>query len=120
MGRKYKAGNEKSALIIRVEEHIKAKKSYKWVYNTQAWRNVSKRFRLENQTCKICEKWYKRTTIAQIVDHIIPVRERPDLLFNPSNFQALCKVCHREKTRLELRRIKGPLFSEKYGKYQAG
>ncbi|NUB42868.1 HNH endonuclease [Fertoebacter nigrum] len=36
------------------------------------------------------------------VDHIKPVRARPDLSFNPANCQTLCRVCHTKKTRLEI------------------
>lgn len=35
------------------------------------------------------------------VDHIQPVRDRPDLSFDPANLQALCTPCHTRKTRLE-------------------
>ena len=35
------------------------------------------------------------------VDHIQPVRDRPDLSFDLSNLQVLCAACHTRKTRLE-------------------
>ncbi|WP_268794650.1 HNH endonuclease [Pseudooctadecabacter jejudonensis] len=35
------------------------------------------------------------------VDHIAPVRDRPDLAFEPTNLQSLCAGCHTRKTRLE-------------------
>lgn len=35
------------------------------------------------------------------VDHVQPVRSRPDLSFDPANLQALCTSCHTRKTRLE-------------------
>jgi len=35
------------------------------------------------------------------VDHIKPVRLRPDLAFEPANLQALCGPCHTKKTRIE-------------------
>lgn len=35
------------------------------------------------------------------VDHVKPVRARPDLAFNPDNCQALCPSCHTRKTRIE-------------------
>jgi 5-methylcytosine-specific restriction endonuclease McrA len=35
------------------------------------------------------------------VDHILPVRDRPDLAFELSNVQTLCNVHHAEKTRTE-------------------
>ena len=36
------------------------------------------------------------------VDHIEPVRDRPDLAFEIDNLQALCASCHSRKTRLEV------------------
>lgn len=36
------------------------------------------------------------------VDHILPVRDRPDLGFVLSNLQSLCGSCHSRKTRLEI------------------
>ncbi len=35
------------------------------------------------------------------VDHIQPVRSRPDLAYAPDNLQALCPACHTSKTRIE-------------------
>lgn len=36
------------------------------------------------------------------VDHIKPVRTHPDLAFELSNLQSLCRSCHSKKTRLEV------------------
>ncbi len=38
------------------------------------------------------------------VDHIKSVRDRPDLSFEISNLQALCKSCHARKTLAEVGR----------------
>jgi len=35
------------------------------------------------------------------VDHVEPVRDRPDLAFDLGNLQTLCGPCHGRKTRLE-------------------
>lgn len=35
------------------------------------------------------------------VDHIEPVRSRPDLSYELGNLQALCPSCHARKTRIE-------------------
>ena len=35
-------------------------------------------------------------------DHVLPVRDRPDLAFTLSNLQILCGRCHARKTRLEV------------------
>ena len=36
------------------------------------------------------------------VDHIEPVRDRPDLAWSLSNLQCLCGRCHARKTRIEI------------------
>lgn len=36
------------------------------------------------------------------VDHILPVRDAPELGFALSNLQTLCPSCHGRKTRLEM------------------
>ncbi|KGB81965.1 MAG: HNH endonuclease signature motif containing protein [Pseudomonadota bacterium] len=36
------------------------------------------------------------------VDHIEPVRDRPDLSYSLGNLQCLCGRCHARKTRLEV------------------
>lgn len=35
-------------------------------------------------------------------DHILPVRDRPDLAYTLSNLQILCGACHARKTRIEV------------------
>lgn len=35
------------------------------------------------------------------IDHLQPVRDRPDLAYAPDNLQALCTACHTRKTRIE-------------------
>lgn len=35
------------------------------------------------------------------VDHVKPVRRRPDLAYEPSNLRTLCTSCHTRKTRIE-------------------
>ena len=36
------------------------------------------------------------------VDHVLPVRLRPDLSFVLGNLQCLCGACHARKTRIEI------------------
>jgi len=35
------------------------------------------------------------------IDHVQPVRLRPDLAFDPANLQTLAAPCHTKKTRIE-------------------
>lgn len=36
------------------------------------------------------------------VDHVQPVRNRPDLAWTLANLQSLCGACHARKTRIEI------------------
>ena len=36
------------------------------------------------------------------IDHIKPVRDRPDLAYSLANLQTLCGRCHARKTRIEV------------------
>lgn len=36
------------------------------------------------------------------IDHIEPVRDRPDLAYSLANLQTLCGRCHARKTRIEV------------------
>lgn len=36
------------------------------------------------------------------IDHIQPVRDRPDLAYDLDNLQTLCGRCHAKKTRIEI------------------
>lgn len=43
-----------------------------------------------------------RGTYRLEIDHIEPVRHRPDLSYEISNLQTLCSCCHTRKTRQEI------------------
>ncbi len=36
------------------------------------------------------------------IDHIRPVKHRPEAAFDPANLQTLCSRCHAKKTRIEV------------------
>lgn len=68
------------------------------------WRKISEEFRSRNTYCKKCWQSGKLTTSVTSVlhvDHILPIKERPDLQYDESNFQVLCLSCHTEKTLAE-------------------
>lgn len=65
------------------------------------WSKTAKLYREKNPLCVMCEAKGK-LTIAQCVDHIIPVVDKNDLLFwDESNWQSLCLSHHSEKTAKE-------------------
>ena len=59
-----------------------------------------------NPVCKPC---YDAGFVTQAdeVDHIIPIDWDPDLAWERSNFQAICRECHEKKTAKENRKIRG-------------
>lgn len=65
-------------------------------YNAR-WRKARKRFLAAHPLCEECKK--KGLFVqATVVDHKIPHRGDPDLFWDESNWQALCKACHDKKT----------------------
>ena len=67
------------------------------------WRQVRKAYLNKHPLCVRCLAQGKFVT-ATVVDHIIPHRGNPDLLWNEANYQALCKPCHDRKTWTEDRK----------------
>ena len=54
-------------------------------------------FMFENPGCRLCEE-QGITVPAEEMDHIIPLHVDPELALVKSNWQALCRPCHKEKT----------------------
>ena len=77
--------------------HDKAKRDYpeqKVFYNSLAWRTKRKEILTKSPYCIVCNK------LANIVDHITPLRLGGDQLSN-SNLQPMCSFCHDKKRRQE-------------------
>ena len=51
----------------------------------------------DDWACVDCGERHRRLE----VDHIVPVRNRPDLSFAPANLATRCSACHTRKTRIE-------------------
>jgi 5-methylcytosine-specific restriction endonuclease McrA len=60
--------------------------------HTARWEHLSKRLRKLSPFCENCSN-----TKHLSVDHIIPVNERPDLIFALPNLRVLCMECNRER-----------------------
>lgn len=69
-------------------------------YYDRRWRAARKAFLAENPLC-VRHKRQGRIVGATVVDHIVPHRGDKELFWNRSNWQALCKTCHDEKTATE-------------------
>lgn len=62
-------------------------------YGTSRWRKLSLYYRKLHPLCVNC-KSEGRVTPAQVVDHIEPLKLRPDLATEWSNLRSLCHACH--------------------------
>jgi len=71
-----------------------------WPYNTRHWRRLRKMKLTEQPLCAYCLEM-GRTIPATVADHIVPVKERPDLAFVYDNIQGLCRECHDSVKRRE-------------------
>lgn len=72
------------------------------VYRSSRWTAVRARVLRDHPLCTSCAA-AGRTELASQVDHIVPVRVRPDLAYDPTNCQPLCTVCHAAKSQAERR-----------------
>ncbi len=63
------------------------------------WRRVRAAYLRAQPFCEACER-EGRTTAAQLVDHIVPLRSGGARL-DPSNLQSLCRAHHAAKTARE-------------------
>ena len=61
------------------------------------WRAERNRYLTIHPLCAECER-VGRLTAATVVDHIVPHKGDPNLFWNESNWQALCRRCHNRKT----------------------
>jgi 5-methylcytosine-specific restriction endonuclease McrA len=79
------------------EKAGRTKESQEGFYNKREWKVLRDRRRRENP---ICQRHEKKGIIKpmQVVDHIIPVDEAPELALEFTNTQSLCAFCHTLKT----------------------
>ena len=71
-----------------------------------AWDRLAKAFLRANPLCALCSHDH-RPVAAELVDHVTPIREAPDRIYDYSNLQSLCRSCHARKTHAETRRSIG-------------
>lgn len=68
-------------------------------YWSSAWRKLSARVIAEEPMCRLCGNAASREA-----DHILTIRERPDLALERSNLRGACKPCHSRRTRQDMNR----------------
>jgi len=79
--------------------HPQRESASKRGYNYK-WRKRSQAYLRKHSLCVKCLAGGKYVA-ATVVDHIIPHRLNPSLMWDEGNWQALCKPCHDKKTGLE-------------------
>lgn len=71
-----------------------------WPYKTKQWQSI-RAMRIANEPwCRYCLE-IRKLTPTHAIDHIVPVKERPDLALDYDNTQGLCKHCHDSVKRRE-------------------
>lgn len=70
------------------------------IYDTQAWRRLSNKKRTVDPFCEDCLDNGKYV-IANVVDHIVEVKDDISLAYVWNNLRSLCHACHNKKTANE-------------------
>lgn len=68
--------------------------------STARWQSVRDLQLQEQPLCESCLAG-GHTTPATQVDHVVPLRVRPDLAFDLANLQSICVPCHALKSARE-------------------
>lgn len=68
---------------------------YSKLYHTQRWLRESRRFLVKNDSCAVCGG------VSTDCDHKTPHKGDTRLFWDVSNWQALCRECHGEKSSKE-------------------
>lgn len=89
----------------RMAASAKAPHDYNKFYKTSRWVKLSRRT-LQNKP--VCVSCLSKGIIkkADLVDHIVPIREDWSKRLDPKNLQPLCYRCHRLKTKKDHEREK--------------
>ncbi|MCD5030340.1 MULTISPECIES: HNH endonuclease signature motif containing protein [Enterococcus] len=76
-------------------------------YKSRAWEKMSYIYRLNNPCCEQC---LKAGVIhkADVVDHIVEIRDDYSRRLDEKNLQSLCHACHNKKTAIEKKKRKKP------------
>lgn len=68
------------------------------IANTVTWRKLAAAFLLAHPYCERCLLRGRKTVYKLQVDHILPVRQFPELALDPANLQTLDARCHAVKS----------------------
>jgi 5-methylcytosine-specific restriction protein A len=95
----HKPRGQRDLKDLRRETDRKRPSASKRLYDT-AWQKLRKRKLVADPLCQCddCEAGAKRVTAATVVDHIVPIAERPDLRLDWDNLRSMSKTCHDRHT----------------------
>ena len=73
-------------------------------YNSKGWKFV--REHAMQRDFGLCQRCYAKEdiTLADMVDHIVPIKVQPELSLELDNTQSLCNSCHAKKTAEDRRK----------------
>ncbi len=78
------------------------------VYNSARWKRLRNKKLVMSPYCEHCEDAKVPEVIAQVVDHIVEIRDNKKLTYSMGNLQSLCHQCHNTKTAVEQRKRNSP------------
>lgn len=78
-------------------------RAYHHLYGN-VWRDMRASYLAAHPLCVECKKG-GRCVVATVVDHVERHEGNPDLFYDSSNLQSLCKPCHDRKTWQETRGV---------------
>lgn len=82
----------------RAYERSRTRRDDKNFYSSKRWRAFRAWWLSLHPLCVDCEKQGRHTTAID-VHHVLERKDRPDLAFDESNVEGLCKACHGAKRR---------------------
>lgn len=66
-------------------------------YHSTQWRKVrAMRMKIDNNECQVCKAEGKHTP-AEMVHHVVHVRDNPMLALSLENLLSLCNICHNKE-----------------------
>ena len=79
--------NKRAPWVVRPVGDAEAKR----LYITKTWRVCREKYASVHPLCVGCDRE------EQVVDHIVPVRVRPELFWRADSHQVMCHQCHNAK-----------------------
>jgi 5-methylcytosine-specific restriction protein A len=98
----------KTVMVNRNEDRKFTGRANSKIYDSKRWRNISIKKRTVTPFCEECEK-NGIITIANVVDHVVEIKDNPKLAYTWSNLRSLCHGHHNTKTGDERRKRKNKI-----------